>query len=89
MCQCTNTLVSDSHGLLYFALSLVEFIHRLLNSHEEVLAELFWGNSFHSSYLTEFFGAVENYFWASTFCLQPEGQAGKLIFFAPCIYFID
>ena len=79
MCQFTNKLISDSHGLVYFALGLVEFIHHLLNGQEEVLAELFWGNSFHSSYLTEFFGTGENYFWASTFCLQPEGQAGKLI----------
>ena len=45
---------------MYFAFGLVEFIHHLLNGQEEVLAELFWGNSFHSSYLTECLGAVEN-----------------------------
>ena len=66
---------------MHFAVGLVEFIHHLHNGQEEVLAEFFWENLFHSSYLTEFLWAVENYFWVCTFCLQPEGQTGKLIFF--------
>ena len=81
MCQCTNKLVSDSHGLVYFAVGLVEFIHHLHNGQEEVLADFFGGNLCHSFYLTELFGAVENYFRASIFCLHPEGQARKQIFF--------
>ena len=40
MCQCTNKLVSDSHGLVYFALGQVEFIHHLHNGQEEVLADV-------------------------------------------------
>ena len=56
--------VSDSAGLVYFTVGLVEFIHHLNNNwQEEGLDEFVWGNLFHSSHLTEFFGAFENYFW--------------------------
>ena len=56
MCQCTNRLVSDSHGLVYFALGQVEFIRNLHNGQEEVLAE------FLGKFIS--FSLLERIFWA-------------------------
>ena len=78
--QRTKKLMTDSPGLVDFAVGLVDFMGKW----KFWVNFFFWGNSFNSSYLRESCWASENYFRASTSWLQlAQREAGKLKFFVP------